>query len=77
MPVVTTVVLEPDRDGEGLVELVHSVDAQSVASADVEVLVPAAGVSEKTRTRLDELARRRPNVSVIPGSAADAAGSVT
>ena len=33
------------------------------------------GVGGETRARLHELSRRRPNVSVVPGSAADAAAA--
>ncbi len=75
MPVLTTVVLQPDHDGEGLVGLVRSLDAQTAPLEDVEVLVPIDAVSHQTRARLEELAVRRPNLSIVPGSAADAAAA--
>ncbi len=75
MPVLTSVVLQSDHDGEGLTGLVHSLDAQTAPLDEFEVLVPIDGVSPQTRARLEELAVRRPNVSVVPGTAADAAAA--
>lgn len=63
-PTTSVVVLDPNV--RGLVELVHSLDAQTVAPHDFEVIF-AGTLAAAVGDRLAELVPRRPNVTVIDG----------
>ena len=79
MPPRITVIAQVESDDSALVELVESLDAQSLSYRDFDavLLVPQAAVS--LRRRLEQLAGRRPNVVIqaFEGAWRDALRSTT
>ena len=79
MPPRITVIAQVESDDSALVELVESLDAQSLSYRDFDavLLVPQGAVS--LRRRLEQLAGRRPNVVIEPfeGPWSDALRSTT
>ena len=74
MPPKISVVAHVGSYNAALVELIRSIDAQSLSYRDFEVIFLVPEVATTARGRLEELARHRPNVEVQPfdGSWSDA-----
>ncbi len=65
-----SVVVRVERGGSWLTALTRSLDGQSLAVGDFEVVYAVSDTSLPVARRLQELSTRRPNVRVITGAAA-------
>jgi hypothetical protein len=66
MPSRISVIAHVDSNDSALVDLVESLDTQSLSSSDFRLIFLVAAADTPLRRRLDHLAARRPNVVVSP-----------
>jgi hypothetical protein len=66
MPPRISVIAHVDSNDSALVDLVESLDTQSLSSSDFRLIFLVAAADTQLRRRLDHLAARRPNVVVSP-----------
>ena len=66
MPPSITVIAHVESNDSALVELVESLDAQSLSYSDFDVVLLVSESAVSLRRRLEQLAGRRPNVVISP-----------